>query len=118
MIRGLRPLPFKQLTLPPNLSRKTIEKMRRILFDETLVNGKTREDFTQQQLYVVDHAVLVILFHRGEKTADDIWVDHEEGHQVGFNQEEIDSLNFVILEEREKGQLESIFQKLKEKSQK
>jgi hypothetical protein len=113
--RGLRPLPLKPLTPPPNLSQKPIEKMKKILFDEVLANGKVKENFNKRQLFVANHAYLVVLFHRGEKKADDIWTDGKNGHRVNFNQEEIDSLNFVVLEEKHKGQLDSLSQRLKEK---
>lgn len=115
MIRGLRPLPTKSLTPPPNLSQRAIERMRKILFNEVLINGKSREEFDERQLFVAEHAYLVVLFHRGEKTADDVWADKEKGLRVNFDTEEIDSLNFVVLEAREKGQLDFLFQKLKEK---
>jgi len=118
MIRGLRPLPSKPLIPPPNLSRRTIEQMRWILFDEVLADGKTRKDFNEKQLFVADYAFLVVLFHRGEKNADELWTERKRGYQVKFDEEAIDSLAFVILEEKAKGQLESIFPKLAERSQK
>lgn len=112
MRKGLRPLPFQQLTPPPNLSRKAIEKMKKILFDEALANGKPREELSERELFAIDHAYLVVLFHRGEKAVQEIWRDENKGHQAGFSQEEISSLNFVILEEKQKGQLEPLFQRL------
>jgi len=117
MIRGVRPIPGKQLTPPPHLQRETIEQMRKLLFEEVLVDGKSRAELTERQQFVADQAYLVILFHLGQKSFQDLQRHNDEGHkdEVGFKQDQIDSLNFVILEKKEEGQLETIFKKLEGK---
>lgn len=113
MLRGVRP--FRGLTPPPNLRPETISRMRKLLFEEVLVNGKTRAELNDRQRFVADHAHLVVLFHLGEKTFQDLQRNKEKGHRVAFDQEQIGSLNFLILEEREKGQLRAVLEKLEGK---
>jgi hypothetical protein len=119
MLKGFRPLPARQLNPPPGVRPRTIEKMRKLV-RESLDNNQLDE----QRLFLINYLFTVAQYHL---TDDRRWKDRtylkiqkegERAHQVGFNQEEITSLNFIVLEEREKGQLKSLEQKLKEKGAK
>jgi len=120
MLRGFRPLPARQLTPPPDLRQRTLERMRKVV-EETSNNN----ELDKQHLFVLNYLFTVAEYHLA--TEDKKWKDRsylkiqkeeKRGHRVGFNQEEITALNFIILEEREKGQLKSFQQKLKEKGAK
>ena len=121
MRKGMRPVPSPILTPPPNIRRQTIEKMRRFLFEEVLVDGKLREELSECQMFAADQAYLVILFHRGEKSFLEVERHSKEGHRVKFfdekffDEEEINALNFVLLEEKERGRLDVLLQKLEGK---
>jgi len=119
MMKGLRPLPVRPLPLPPGLRQRTLERMRSIV-EESL----NSEELDEKHSFVIDYLFTVSDYHLAR---DPTWKnrsylkiqkDEKRGHQVGLNQEEITALNFIVLEEREKGQLESLFQKLKEKGAK
>ncbi len=118
MRKGIRPTSSRMFTPPPNIRRETIEKMRNFLFGTVLVDGKSREELDKRQLFSVDQVHLVILFHRGEKSFQEVEKHSEKGYRVGFNEEQISALNFVLLEEKQRGQLETLLKKLKGKIKK
>ena len=121
MRKGLRAIPpqipSQKLNPPPGVRRATVEKMRKFLFEEVLLNGKTRAELTPRQLFGVDQAHLVILFHQGEKDFQDVKRHSRNGHrdEIGFDEEEISAFNFIFLEEKRKGQLESLLKRLEGK---
>ena len=110
--------PKPKLEPPPGIKKETVEKMRRFLFEEVLVNGKCRAELDDRQLFGVDHTCLVVEFHLGKKTFEDIQGDDDKGDRAGFSPEQIGALNFVILEEKQKGQLETLLTKLEGKTAK
>lgn len=120
--KALRPMPRKdkKISPPPGIPLNKIEYMRRLLFTEVLVNGKTFDELNNLQKFVAQYALVVVSFHLGRKTESDIKKESDRGYEVKnceikLNQEYFSSLNFVILEEKQKeNQINFLYQKLSE----
>ncbi len=121
----------KQLIPPSDLRSETMEKMRQ-LFSET-INAEDREgpvnggkQFAREG-WLLHHLRIIVSYHLEEDQAErdriereKIWQSQEEGAGVGFNPEQIGCLNFLVLEEKQKGrsQLVALLQKLEKKGAK
>ena len=116
----------QRLVPPPDLQLQpeTMEKMRQLLSEtldsENAVRPTNGERQFAREQWLFHHLRIVVSFHLEEDQAkkDLIWEEikksQEEGAGVGFNPEQIACLNFLILEERQKGQarLKNLLQKL------
>jgi len=92
------------------------------MLNEALKNGK---ELNEQLLFVIDHAYKVAQFRQIKEYGtmkDQIFRkidrDEDKGLKLGFTVSEIRGINHFILQKDQEGQLEFLFQKLKEKGAK
>ncbi len=116
MRKALRPLSSRTLDPPPNIRLRIIERMQELM--KEVLNGS---NLNARYLFVLNYLSAVVDFHNAadQKTKDKFLIQIREnenkGHRLGFDQEELISLNFLVLQEKERGQLSVLFQRIKEK---
>jgi len=115
MRKAFRPSP-PQLNPPPNIRLRTIERMQQLM--KEALNGRELDD---RYAFVLDYLVSVVSFHQAadpaikERLFNQIRLNESEGHRVGFDQEELISLNFLVLRTKTEGQLPALEQRIKDK---
>ncbi len=116
MQKALRPLSSRPLNPPPDVRTRTIERMQKLM--KEALNGSK---LGARYLFVLDYLSAVVSFHQtaDQKMKDKFFTqirkNENEGHSLGFNQEELISLNFLVLQVKAKGQLSVLAQRIKEK---
>ncbi|MFH1575413.1 MAG: hypothetical protein ABIB55_00525 [Candidatus Nealsonbacteria bacterium] len=84
------------------------------------LNGNQLDD---RYLFVLDYLSTVVGFQNAsdQKTKDSFLIqlgkNEERGHSLGFDREELSSLNFLVLQVKTGGQLPVLEQRIKKKFQ-
>lgn len=116
MQKALRPLSSRKLTPPPNVRLRIIERMQKLV--KEALNGSRLDT---RYLFVLDYLSAVVSFHNAadQKTKNDFFLqimkNEDKGHRLGFDKEELTSLNFLVLQAKTDGQLSVLTQRIKEK---
>lgn len=110
-MRYMRYVEKKGNKLPPGMSPRDVEKMKEEL-EKHLMNGAG---------WILEHAFLVAEYHleddftKKSRLLAEIGRSEERGHKKGYSQPQIRALNRVILDAREKGNLEELYKKIKDR---
>jgi len=116
MRKALRPFSSQNLNPPPNIRLRIIERMERLM--KEALNGS---ELNARYLFVLDYIAVVISFHQAvdQRAKDQFFLqirkNEDKGRLHGFNQEELTSLNFLVLRAKTRGQLAALAQRIKEK---
>lgn len=116
MQKALRPLSSRTLSPPPGVRPRTVERMQKLM--KEALNGSR---LNTRYLFVLNYLSAVVNFHQiaDQKTKDRFFIqlreNENEGHRLGFDQEELISLNFLVLQTKVNGQLPILSQRIKEK---
>lgn len=116
MQKALRPLSSKPLAPPPNVRPRIIERMKQMV--KEVLNGNKLDD---RYLFLLEYVSTVVDFHTAEdlkvKNAffDQIRKNEDKGHGLGFDKEEMISVNFLVLQAKVNGGLPVLAQRIKEK---
>lgn len=114
--KALRPISSQALKPPPNIRLRIVEKMERLVKD--VLNGSHLDI---RYLFILDYLTTVVEFHNAadQKTKnefyDQIRENEDKGQRFGFNEEELKSLNFLVLQEKTRGRLPALEKRIKEK---
>ncbi|OGZ24799.1 MAG: hypothetical protein A2896_02225 [Candidatus Nealsonbacteria bacterium RIFCSPLOWO2_01_FULL_43_32] len=106
----------KTLNPPPGIRAKTIERIEGLV--KEALNGSK---FSDRYIFVLNYLSTVVSFHQAadQKIKDKLFIqigkNGDKGHALGFDQEELISLNFLVLRAKQDGQLPTLAQRIKEK---
>ncbi|MFH1780965.1 MAG: hypothetical protein ABH841_03110 [Candidatus Nealsonbacteria bacterium] len=116
MRKALRPSSSQTLNPPPSIRPKIIERMQKLM--KEVLNGSKLD---ARYSFVLNYLSAVVNFHQAtdpkikDKFLIQIRANENEGHLIGFDQEELISLNFLVLRRKAEGQLGVLDQRIKEK---
>lgn len=116
MQKALRPLSSKVLAPPPNVRPRIIERMKQMV--KEALNGSKLD---ARYLFLLEYVSTVVDFHNAadqklkDAFFDQIKKNEDKGHGFGFDQEEIISVNFFVLQTKVNGELPVLAQRIKEK---